>query len=218
MNEVIPAINAQSFEEILEKIKLIEENLMPLDNGPEWVHIDVADGTFTKNIIWHNFNDLKNLNTDLKIEMHLMINDIDLRITDWLDKTISRNIFHLEAASNPDYIVEKCDASNIKAGIAINPSTPVTDLFKYCNKVDLLQTLAVCPGVAGQLFDERIYNKISKLRTGCKHANIEVDGGINEGVARECKNNGANTFVAASSIFNAEDIKQAYTKLKLNVE
>ncbi len=212
--EIIPAINVNTFEELVKRIKIIEAYLMPLADGPQWVHIDVADGSFTENTIWHNFIDLKNFQTTLNVEMHLMINNIDSDIFNWLFPVIKRNIFHLEAAENALNVIDICHEAGIKAGVAINPETPWESLESIFGEADLIQTLAVHPGVAGQEFDEYIFTKISDIRRSCPGCMLEVDGGVKVGIARKCVGMGANIIVAASAIFNNPDVTEAYRALK----
>src|SRR3989344_1728760 len=186
--EIIPAINVNTFEELVKRIKIIEAYLMPLADGPQWVHIDVADGSFTENTIWHIFN--------------------------WLFPVIKRNIFHLEAAENALNVIDICHEAGIKAGVAINPETPWESLESIFGEADLIQTLAVHPGVAGQEFDEYIFTKISDIRRSCPGCMLEVDGGVKVGIARKCVGMGANIIVAASAIFNNPDVTEAYRALK----
>src|SRR3990167_10227179 len=116
MPEIIPAINAESFEEVKKKIKLVEPYV-------KWVHLDVADGTFTPNSIWHDPRDLLALETPLFLEVHLMVVDMDIRWRDWVLPKVSRVIFHAEAAHDPELVVGKIHEAGKEVGVAINPAT-----------------------------------------------------------------------------------------------
>lgn len=205
--EVIPAINADAFEEVKERIKMVEPYV-------DWVQLDIADGTFTKNTTWHSPQDLLNLETSLKIEVHLMIADIEERVEEWLIALVKRIIFHLETAKNPNFVIEKCKKAGKKVGIAIGPDTPWTKLVPYFQKVDLFQILGVYPGLAGQEFQEDNFDKIRHLREKCPKCIIEVDGGMNKATARKAVKAGANIINAATAIFESKDIKKAIKDLK----
>lgn len=212
--QVIPTINADSFEEIKRRIKLVE----PFSS---WVQIDVADGTFTKNTIWHNSADLLSLETSLKIEVHLMINDIEERIDDWLIEPVHRVIFHLEASKNPFFVIKKIRENKKEVGMAIGPDTPWTQLMRFCPEVnkkdeaaDLFQVLAVYPGLAGQKFQESSLLKIKDLRNNCPSVKIEVDGGVNKEVGKKCKEVGADILSAASYVFDSDDLGKAIKELE----
>jgi ribulose-phosphate 3-epimerase len=206
MADIIPAINADNFEEIKEKIKLVEP-------CAKWLHLDVADGTFTKNTVWHNADDLRGLNTSLLIEVHLMINDVEKRVADWFLPDIKRIIFHLEAAKDADFIIAKCQEAGKEAGIAINPETSWTRLYPYFGKADMFQILGVHPGLAGQKFNEEVLRKIEEVRKNCRNCIIESDGGMNEETASKAVRAGANLIAAASAIFN-DNIEKSFRKLK----
>ncbi|MBU1178925.1 ribulose-phosphate 3-epimerase [Patescibacteria group bacterium] len=212
--QVIPTINADSFEEIQERIKLIESYTDPAKGGINWVQIDAADGTFTKNTIWHNAGDLLSIETPLNIEVHLMIDKIEDRVEDWFLAPVKRIIFHLEAAKDPHFVVKKCKEAGKEVGVAIGPDTPWTRLVPFYGRVDLFQILAVYPGLAGQKFIEESLEKISDLRKNCPDAIIEVDGGINKETAKKCKEAGADIVSAASYIFNSKNIEQSINNLK----
>ncbi len=207
MTEIIPAINTDSFEEVRRRIKLVEP-------FAEWIQLDVADGTFTKNTTWHEPEDLLSFETPLKIEAHLMINDIEERLENWLIAPVKRVIFHLEASRDPDFVIEKCRAAGKEVGIAIGPDTPWTQLVPYFGKVDLFQILGVHPGLAGQKFIEDNFDKIIHIRKECPKCIIEVDGGIDKATAKKAIKAGADIIVAASAIFSAKDIKKAIDMLQ----
>jgi len=212
--QVIPAINADTFEEIKEKLKIIEPYVGVVSGGAGWVQLDVADGTFAKNTIWHNPADLLLLETSLKLEVHLMINDIESRVDEWLLAPVNRVIFHLETAKDPYLVIEKCKKAGKAVGVAIGPDFSWTQLMPFCGRVDLFQILSVQPGLAGQQFIENCLDKIIYLRRNCPDAAIEVDGGINKEVAKKVAEAGANIVNAANYIFGAPDIKKAIEELQ----
>jgi ribulose-phosphate 3-epimerase len=209
MIEVIPSINVDSFEEVKERIRLVEPYV-------SWVHLDVADGVFTKRTSWHDARDLVGFQTKLKLEVHLMIDQPEREIDEWAIVPAERLIFHQEATHAHNIIIEKIHNAGKQAGIAINPDTNWIKLFPYISKVELIQFLAVNPGWSGQAFSEETIHKIKHVRSLWQDAIIEIDGGITFSTARRCAHAGANVLVAASAIFETKDkdIGGAIEKLK----
>ena len=101
MIEIIPSINTPTFEEVQNKIKIIEPYV-------QWCHLDVTDGIFSKHLTWHNPADLPRLQTKLKAEVHLMVENPEKHIGQWLLSPIKRIIVHWEAAKDIDFIIKKC--------------------------------------------------------------------------------------------------------------
>lgn len=207
MVEIIPAINAKTWEEVKEKIRRAEHHA-------KWIHLDVADGTFTKNTLWHNPLDFVGFETVAKLEIHLMEDHPEDRFEAWFLPGVGRIIVHEETVHDFDFIRDSCKKENMEVGIAIATDTSWTRLKPYIGKTDFLQALAVHPGLAGQEFQAHNYSKIKHLRTLCPDCRIEVDGGVKIGVARLAAESGANILAAASSVFGAENIEQAIRVLQ----
>ena len=213
--EIIPAINAKTFAEVQEKIRMVEPYAEGPDNGGiKWVHVDVADGTFTDITLWHNSKDLLSLQTPLFVEVHLMIANIDERVQEWLRPIVRRIIFHREASQNPNAVIDACHASDIQIGIAIRPDSPVDIVLPYLSKVDMVQTLAVAPGRSGQAFQPNTLQKIAALHGACPSCTIEVDGGVNNATAPSIAGVGALLLVAGAAIFKTPDIRRAIEELR----
>lgn len=206
MVKIIPAINADNFEEIKKKIKLVESYV-------SWVQLDVADGTFTKNILWHNPKDLLNLETNLNIEAHLMINGIEKKVDEWLVPQVKRIIFHIETAVDPDLVIKKIQYAGKEAGIAVGPDGSWTQLAHHKSKINFFQILGVFPGLTGQKINERTYKQVREMKKFCKGCIIEVDGGVSKDNAKKLADAGADILVAASAIFSG-DIKKNIEELK----
>lgn len=204
---IIPSINVDSFEKVKEKIKLIEPYA-------DWAHLDISDGTATKYITWHNASDLNFIETPLNIEVHLMIGNVDRRINDWLISKVKRIFFHLNASRDPDFVIEQCKKNNIEAGIAISPDESWTKAAHFKGKVNIFQILGVSPGPAGQKTTEETFEKIKEMRKFCPSCIIEVDGGMNKENIKKVVEAGADIIVAASAIFNSNNIKEAIHALE----
>ena len=205
--EIIPAINVVSFEELQKRVRQVEPYV-------KWVHLDVADGTFTKNSIWHNPEDILKLRTPLFIELHLMITSIDERMQEWLKPNVTRAIFHVEAAKDPSAIIDICHRAGKEVGIAFLPETEPELVFPFARKADMVQVLAVTPGEAGQKFQDHTLQKILALRNYCPTCPLEVDGGVTQELAPQLIKSGATILVAATVIFGSSNIQQAIDTLR----
>lgn len=205
--EIIPGANEEEFSEIEKKIRLLEPY-------SRWAHLDVADGTFTKNTIWHNAQDLVGFKTSLAIEVHLMILDIEERIQNWFLPSIKRIIFNLRASKDPAFAIEKCKEAGKEVGISIGPDVSFEEIKPYLDKIDVIQILSVYPGLAGQEFQDKNLEKIIHIRKQCPSCIIEVDGGMNADTAKKAIKAGANIIVAVSYIWKSGDIKKAIESLK----
>ncbi len=207
MIEIIPSINVNNFEELERKIRQVEPYV-------QWAHIDVSDGVFTKHVLWHDPKELVGFKTSLRLEVHLMIDKPEKEIDQWTIVPADRLIFHQEATTVHQLLIDKIRAAKREVGIAIKPDTPWLKLFPYLDKVDLLQLLAVSPGPSGQAFNEEILHKLGHIHALHPRAIIEIDGGVTPSVARRCTREGATAFVVGNAIFNAKDMKEAIEELR----
>lgn len=212
MIEIVPAINVADFTEVVRRIRIAE-------HVARTVHIDVADGTFTPQAMWHRAEDLKNFQTPLAVEIHLMITSPEEKIAAWFLPAVSRIIFHVEAARDSGKLIESCHAAKKQAGVAIRPDTSWELLLPFARSADLLQTLAVNPGPSGQTFDPQTLEKIKNLRTTAPDAVIEVDGGLGApGVARACRDAGATLLVEGAALFGDGVVfNEAFSRLEQDV-
>ncbi|MBI2097014.1 MAG: hypothetical protein HYT40_02585 [Candidatus Sungbacteria bacterium] len=220
--EIIPAVNAASWEVVKKNIRLVESHA-------RWVHLDVADGTFTPNTLWHNPAELADFETPLLLEVHLMVRNPEAVIEKWIEAGARRIIVHIEALTDFDFIKKTCDTARVLLTLSITPETSWTNLVPYAKRnIISFQVLSVHPGLAGQQFIdgetggdaylESSYDKIKRLREHCPFCDIEVDGGVKVGIAKKCKEAGANLFAVASAVFGAPDINEAINELKRDVD
>ena len=205
---IIPAINAQTFDEVQKKIKLIEPHV-------SWVHLDIADGTFTKNTLWHNLLEFSMLETELNIELHFMMDRIEERIDHWLNIMVKKVIFHIDASKDPGFVIDRCHKNKTEVGIAISPNESVAKAMAFKDKVDFFQILGVSPGLPGQKMDENTFDRIREVRKFCPSCIIEVDGGMNKETIPKAISVGANIIVSANAIFNSgKSVGEAIEELK----
>jgi len=210
---VIPAINATDFEGVRKHAEIAGNIFKSLnvETSNRWIHIDVADGKFTKAVLWNNPAELKEL-SGVKYEVHLMINEPEEVVSDWLKNGADRVIVHLEAVKD----FQKLTTYNSQIVIALNPDTSVEKLFNamtHTLNAKRFLLLAVNPGWAGQKFNPIVLDKIKAIKAQIPDAIIEVDGGINPETAKLCREVGADIVVAASYIFNSADPAASYQEL-----
>ena len=201
--EVIPSINAENFQGVCGKIKLVEPYV-------SWCHLDVTDGIFSKHPTWRNPEDLALLNTSLKVEVHLMVMQPERVIEKWTKNPVSRVIVHAEVAEDIDFLIKHCREQGVGLGLSVAPEASWQLLRPWFDKVDLMQILTVDPGPSGQHPDwEKIWDKLIQMRKNCPRCIIEIDGGINSETAKRARELGANLLVAGSYIFSHSNIKEA---------
>lgn len=207
---IIPGVegaDAESVKAQYEKVK---------DLNPDgWIHFDITDGKFSPAVNWGSPEEIvKVFDKEVKIELHLMVESPEKELDSWLKAgSVKRVIIHLEAISDPVFIVAKCKEYGVEPMLAIKPGTEVEKLFSYKGDFPAFQVLAVAPGWPGQRFGEDALKKISWIREKIPNAIIEIDGGINPETARKCFEAGANLLVSTSYLQKSPDPLKAYQEL-----
>lgn len=201
---VAPSILAADFGNLAKDIEMVN------NSQAEWFHLDVMDGVFVPNISYGMpIIDKINSLTNKVLDVHLMIVDPDRYIS--IFKQVGADILtvHYEACTHLHRTLQAIKAEGMKAGVALNPHTPVSVLEDVINDLDLVLIMSVNPGFGGQKFIENTYNKVSKLKQMITEADadviIEIDGGVGIQNASKLVEAGADALVAGSAVFNAEN-------------
>ena len=178
--------------------------------GADWVHVDVMDGHFVPNLTFgpKMVADLHKA-TRLPLDVHLMIERPD----DWVDRYVDAGaayvVVHVEAARDVSATLARIRARGAKAGITLNPDTPVDRVLPYLDEVDLALVMSVNPGFGGQKFIESAIGKLQRLRKeiDARHlaVELEVDGGVKLDNVRRIVEAGASVVVAGSAVFESPD-------------
>lgn len=205
MAKLAPSILSADFSRLGEHVSLIEKG------GADLIHVDVMDGHFVPNISFGSAV-MKSLDgkTELKYDVHLMIEDPDKYLEDFVTENTEYITVHQEACTHLHRTIQHIKSLGIKAGVSINPATPIGLLEDILEDIDLVLIMSVNPGFGGQKFIPRALEKIKRLDQWRKEKNlsflIEVDGGVNLDNAKEIIDAGTDILVAGSAVFGASDI------------
>ena len=191
--------------------------------GADYIHIDVMDGHFVPQITigalvvtairrW----------TNLPLDVHLMVEAPQRQINQFADAGADIITVHIEACPHVHRVVQMIKESGVKAGVALNPGTPVDTLTDILPSLDLVLVMTVNPGFGGQTFIEDTLDKIVRLRVeldrGSLAAELEVDGGINAEIAPEVVRAGARVLVAGSAVFHSgQTVKESLAKIRASL-
>ena len=215
MIKLAPSILSADFARLLEDVKKVEKA------GCEYLHIDVMDGHFVPNITLGP-GIVKSLRTDVNMvfDAHLMIENPDNYIKEFADAGCDIIVVHQEACTHLHRTIQNIKSHGIKAGVALNPATPIETIKYVLQDVDMVLLMSVNPGFGGQSYIPVVTEKIKELKALIDKMNldidIEVDGGVKPSNIAEVVNAGANVIVAGSAIFNAGNIDEAVKSLREN--
>ena len=222
-------------EEVKQKIKIApsilsadfarlgEQTTEATEAGADYIHVDIMDGHFVPQItIGAKVVAALRSYTSLPLDVHLMIEAPEHQINQFADAGADIITVHIEACSHIHRVVQMIKESGVKAGVSLNPDTPVDTLNEVLPSLDLALVMTVNPGFSGQTFIEGTLDKIARLRAELDKrglaAELEVDGGINAEVAPRVVQAGARVLVAGAAVFGSgQTVKEALEKIRASL-
>jgi ribulose-phosphate 3-epimerase len=210
---IAPSILSADFANLQSDIEMINQS------EADWFHVDVMDGVFVPNISF-GFPVITAIKHHAKkpLDVHLMIVDPDRYLQQFKDAGAAILTVHYEACTHLHRTIAAIHELGMKAGVAINPHTPISVLEDILPQIDLVCIMSVNPGFGGQKFIENTYQKITKLRTLAKQLNtevlIEIDGGVGHQNALALIQAGADVLVAGNAVFGAQNPMEMISELK----
>ncbi|ASB89659.1 ribulose-phosphate 3-epimerase [Bacillus sonorensis] len=211
---VAPSILSADFARLGEEIKDVDQG------GADFIHIDVMDGHFVPNLtIGPLVVEAVRPITKLPLDVHLMIEQPDRYIPAFAKAGADILSVHVEACPHLHRTIQLIKEQGVKAGVVLNPHTPVQQIEHVLEDLDLVLLMTVNPGFGGQSFISSVVPKIRQVKElaeekGLSGLLIEVDGGVNKKTAAQCIEAGANLLVAGSAIYNEKDRKKAISEIK----
>lgn len=210
---VAPSILSADFGNIQRDVEMINSS------NADWFHVDIMDGVFVPNISF-GFPVLKSIAKHAKkpLDVHLMIVNPDQYVQPFKEAGAEILTVHFEACTHLHRSIQNIKNTGMKAGVAINPHTPVSVLEDIIAEVDLVCMMSVNPGFGGQKFIENTYHKVGQLKTliKSKHSKalIEIDGGVDLNNYKKLLQSGADVLVAGNTVFSSKDPVETIKELK----
>jgi len=213
MRWIAPSILSADFAKLGKEVRAVEKA------GADWIHVDVMDGHFVPNIsLGPMIAAAVRKVTTLPMDVHLMIENPDNYIEEFIKAGADYIAVHAEACTHLHRTIQFIKESGVKAGVALNPATSLSCLEWVINEIDLIVLMSVNPGFGGQSFIQSTLEKIKDLRKMIKHMKspplIQIDGGVNPKTIEEISEAGADVFVAGSAVFGSSDYQATIAKLK----
>jgi ribulose-phosphate 3-epimerase len=213
MKYIAPSILSADFSKLGDEIKSVEEA------GADWIHVDVMDGHFVPNItIGPLVVEAARRVTSLPIDVHLMIENPDRYIKDFAKAGADLISVQVEACVHLNRTIQMIKEFDRRAGVVLNPSTPLSSIEWIMEDVDFIMIMSVNPGFGGQDFIPNSLDKVEALRKIIQDRGlatlIEIDGGVNEKTIKNLSDAGVDVFVAGSAIFKSPDYKKTINRFR----
>ncbi|WP_196160469.1 ribulose-phosphate 3-epimerase [Reinekea sp. G2M2-21] len=211
---IAPSILSADFARLGEEVDNV------LAAGADWVHFDVMDNHYVPNLTIGPMvcKALRNHGVTAPIDVHLMVSPVDRLIGDFIEAGASMITFHPEGSEHIDRSLQLIKNAGLQAGLVFNPATPLHHLDYVMDKIDMILIMSVNPGFGGQSFIPSALDKLREARqrieASDRHIRLEVDGGVKVDNIREIAEAGADTFVAGSAIFNADDYAEQIRNMR----
>lgn len=210
MKEIVPSLLSADFSILAEQVALMEEA------GAKRLHFDVMDGHFVKNLTFGAplIASLRN-KSDLHFEAHLMVSNPEERIDEFLKVGSDTLIIHAEATNHLHGLIGEIKSAGVKAGVCINPATPLSVLDEILDDADFLLIMTVNPGFGGQKMIKSSLAKVKKVKENYSSEKllVEIDGGISLDTVAEAASAGTDLLVSGSAIFKSEDPLEMFKTL-----
>lgn len=215
---IAPSILSADFARLGEEVNDV------LDAGADIIHFDVMDNHYVENLTFGPMicKALRDYGVTAPIDVHLMVSPVDRMIESFAKAGASYITFHPEASLHVDRSLQLIKSHGCKAGLVLNPATPVHILEHVWDYLDMILVMSVNPGFGGQKFIPSALDKLAKLRKmiddSDREIRLEIDGGVNADNIAEISKAGADTFVAGSAIFTQDNYKEIINRLKSNAK